>query len=153
MDISNYMNIKIILNLNLSIILSLSSLSCSINNLDNQKISINNNGDENIGWYYYKGGDTSVIEIVEADIYYIGKDSHGYYKIDYKNSELKESNKPKLKICKIDSRDYADQKLKYLSNNIIFDPKYDRKLTQKELNNVFENLKTAEQSKELCDIG
>ena len=122
-------------------------LSISIISISNLK------KDEIVGWYYYNGEDTGVIEFTEPEVFYIGKDSKGYYEVKYKNVLLKEENKPNLKICKEDSRNHPTEEFKYLEASDIKNDEYSRKLTKKEERNVKKNLKTAKQSEEICNIG
>ena len=122
-------------------------LSISIISISNLK------KDEIVGWYYYNGEDTSVIEFTEPEVSYIGKDSKGYYEIKYKNKLLKEKNNPNLRICKEDSRNHTTEEFRYLESSDIKNDEYSRKLTKQEENNVKKNLKTAKQSEEICNIG
>ena len=133
--------------------------------------------DQYVGWWYYDGNDPKDIEITGGfpNVYYIGKDKNGYYWISYKNSTIKEKNKPNEEVCKEDSRDWYDPENQYSTDfhkAIIFcksdwyDPenqystesdlkisKYERKLTKQELLNLKENLKSVKQSQELCAAG
>ncbi len=118
----------------------------SLVTISERKVSI-------LGWYYYNGKDTSVIEHTEPEVYYVGKDTNGYYVVNYKNEKLKEKNKRNLKICRVDSRKHVTKSFRYFSASELKANEYNRKLTKDELINVIENLQTAKQSKKLCGIG
>ena len=87
------------------------------------------------------------------NVYYIGKDKNGYYWISYKNSTIKEKNKPNEEVCKEDSRDWYDPENQYSTESDLKISKYERKLTKQELLNLKENLKSVKQSQELCAAG
>ena len=108
--------------------------------------------DQYVGWWYYDGNDTKDIEITGGfpNVYYIGKDKNGYYWISYKNSTIKEKNKPNEEVCKEDSRDWYDPENQYSTESDLKISKYERKLTKQELLNLKENLKSVKQSQELC---
>ena len=111
--------------------------------------------DQYVGWWYYDGNDPKDIEITGGfpNVYYIGKDKNGYYWISYKNSTIKEKNKPNEEICKEDSRDWDDPEDRYSTESELKISKYERKLTKQELLNLKENLKSVKQSQELCAAG
>ena len=108
--------------------------------------------DQYVGWWYYDGNDPKDIEITGGfpNVYYIGKDKNGYYWISYKNSTIKEKNKPNEEVCKEDSRDWYDPENQYSTESDLKISKYERKLTKQELLNLKENLKSVKQSQELC---
>ena len=110
--------------------------------------------DRYVGWWYYNGNDPEDIEITGgvSNVYYIGKDKNGYYWISYKNSTIKEKNKPNEEICKEDSRDLYDPEDRYSTESDLKISKYERKLTEQELLNLKENLKSAKQSEQLCNV-
>ena len=93
-------------------------LSISIISISNLK------KDEIVGWYYYNGEDTGVIEFTEPEVFYIGKDSKGYYEIKYKNKLLKEKNNPNLRICKEDSRNHTPEEFRDLESSDIKNDEY-----------------------------
>ena len=111
--------------------------------------------DPYVGWWYYNGNDPEDIEITGgvSNVYYIGKDKNGYYWISYKNSTIKEKNKPNEEICKEDSRDLYDPEDRYSTESDLKISKYERKLTEQELLNLKENLKSAKRSEQLCAAG
>ena len=111
--------------------------------------------DRYVGWWYYNGNDPKDIEITGgvSNVYYIGKDKNGYYWISYKNSTIKEKNKPNEEICKEDSRDLYDPEDRYSTESDLKISKYERKLTEQELLNLKENLKSAKRSEQLCAAG
>ena len=111
--------------------------------------------DQYVGWWYYDGNDPKDIEITGGfpNVYYIGKDKNGYYWISYKNSTIKEKNKPNEEVCKEDSRDWYDPENQYSTESDLEISKYERKLTKQELLNLKENLKSVKQSQELCAAG
>ena len=111
--------------------------------------------DQYVGWWYYDGNDPKDIEITGGfpNVYYIGKDKNGYYWISYKNSTIKEKNKPNEEVCKEDSRDWYDPENQYSTESDLKIYKYERKLTKQELLNLKENLKSVKQSQELCAAG
>ena len=111
--------------------------------------------DQYVGWWYYDGNDPKDIEITGgvSNVYYIGKDKNGYYWISYKNSTIKEKNKPNEEICKEDSRDWDDPEDRYSTESDLKISKYERKLTEQELLNLKENLKSAKRSEQLCAAG
>ena len=111
--------------------------------------------DQYVGWWYYDGNDPEDIEITGgvSNVYYIGKDKNGYYWISYKNSTIKEKNKPNEEICKEDSRDWDDPEDRYSTESDLKISKYERKLTEQELLNLKENLKSAKRSEQLCAAG
>ena len=111
--------------------------------------------DRYVGWWYYNGNDPEDIEITGgvSNVYYIGKDKNGYYWISYKNSTIKEKNKPNEEICKEDSRDLYDPEDRYSTESDLKISKYERKLTEQELLNLKENLKSAKRSEQLCAAG
>ena len=111
--------------------------------------------DQYVGWWYYDGNDPKDIEITGGfpNVYYIGKDKNGYYWISYKNSTIKEKNKPNEEVCKEDSRDWDDPEDRYSTESELKISKYERKLTKQELLNLKENLKSVKQSQELCAAG
>ena len=111
--------------------------------------------DRYVGWWYYNGNDPEDIELTGGvpNVYYIGKDKNGYYWISYKNSTIKEKNKPNQEICKEDSRDRYDPEDRYSTESELKFSKYERKLTEQELLNLKENLKSAKQSQQLCAAG
>ena len=101
--------------------------------------------DRYVGWGYYNGNDPEDIELTGGfpNVYYIGKDKNGYYWVAYKNSTIKEKNKPNEEICKEDSRDLYDPEDRYSTESDLEISKYERKLTEQELLNLKENLKSA----------
>ena len=111
--------------------------------------------DQYVGWWYYDGNDPKDIEITGGfpNVYYIGKDKNGYYWISYKNSTIKEKNKPNEEVCKEDSRDWYDPENQYSTESDLKISKYERKLTKQELLSLKENLKSVKQSQELCAAG
>ena len=111
--------------------------------------------DQYVGWWYYDGNDPKDIEITGGfpNVYYIGKDKNGYYWISYKNSTIKEKNKPNEEVCKEDSRDWYDPENQYSTESDLKISKYERKLTKQELLNLKENLKSAKRSEQLCAAG
>ena len=111
--------------------------------------------DRYVGWWYYNGNDPEDIELTGGvpNVYYIGKDKNGYYWISYKNSTIKEKNKPNQEICKEDSRDRYDPEDRYSTESELKFSKYERKLTEQELLNLKENLKSAKRSEQLCNAG
>ena len=111
--------------------------------------------DQYVGWWYYDGNDPKDIELTGdfSNVYYIGKDKNGYYWISYKNSTIKEKNKPNEEVCKEDSRDWYDPENQYSTESDLKISKYERKLTKQSLLNLKENLKSVKQSQELCAAG
>ncbi len=104
-----------------------------------------NKKDTYVGWYFYNGKDPEDIELHGenlGEVFYIGED----YAITYRSPFIKEKDKSNLKICK-EIRKFDDF---FRRENLV--TKYTRKLTNQEENNVKINLKTAKQSKQLCEV-